>query len=251
MSVCRGCTTLPFCLTSSWRCSLTPPRSALKNRPPNYQSSLNEQVGSSMDRELKLSKKGQTVKEVWMGDVPLDIKGYYEPQGVVDEANLSVSTGPTAQRGHTGVVRAVAVLPDGDIVSGSSDRTAIIWSPDGTQKQVLKGHTSYMNAGGLMAVAVLPDGDIVTGSEDRTAIIWSPEGEKKKVLRGHTHYVLAVAVFPNGDIVTGSNDNTAIIWTAEGEQKRVLKGRTGNVNAVAVLPDGGIVTGSSDNTAII
>ena len=60
----------------------------MASRPANYQSSL-EQVGSSMDRELKLSENDQRLKEVLMGDVPLDIEGCYEPQGVVDEANLS------------------------------------------------------------------------------------------------------------------------------------------------------------------
>ena len=65
-------------------------------KPPTEVSvKPHEQVGSSMDRELKLSEKDQRVKEVWMGDVPLDIEGCYEPQGVVDEANLSALTGPT------------------------------------------------------------------------------------------------------------------------------------------------------------
>ena len=78
-----------------------------------------EQVGSSMDRELKLSEKEQRVKEVSMGDVPLDIKGCFEPQGVVDGANLSALTGPSVLRGHTGAVYAVAVHPNGDIITGS------------------------------------------------------------------------------------------------------------------------------------
>ena len=95
-----------------------------------------------MDRELKLSENVQRLKEVQMGDVPLDIKGCFEPQGVVDEANLAAwLTGPAVLRGHTGAVSALAVFPNGDTVIGSWDKTAIIWSPEGEQKRELKGHT--------------------------------------------------------------------------------------------------------------
>ena len=80
-----------------------------------------------------------------------------------------------------GGVLAVAVFPNGDIVTGSDDSTAIIWSAEGEKKRVLKGHTNYVKA-----VAVLPNGDIVTGSKDHTAIIWSADGEQKRVLNGHT-----------------------------------------------------------------
>jgi hypothetical protein len=70
-----------------------------------------------MDRELKLSEKEQRMKEVSMGDVPLDIKGCFEPQGVVDGANLSALTGPSVLRGHTDAVTALAIHPNGDITS--------------------------------------------------------------------------------------------------------------------------------------
>ena len=129
-----------------------------RNGKPPTQLSVkpHEQVGSSMDRELKLSEKDQRLKEVWMGDVPLEIKGCFEPQGVVEGANLSALIGPTVLRGHTGSVNAVAVHPNGDIITGSWDSAAIIWSAEGEQKRLLKGHTSY-----VYAVAVHPNGDIV------------------------------------------------------------------------------------------
>ena len=38
-------------------------------------------------------------------------------------------------------VYAVAVHPNGDIITGSYDNTAIIWNTDGEQKKVLRGHT--------------------------------------------------------------------------------------------------------------
>ena len=245
-----------------------------------------EQIGASMDRELQLEGSEQTVKEAWLGQTKLDICGGWEPQGVRDEALLFAVLRNTVLRGHTGTVTAVAVLPNGGVVTGSHDKTAIIWSAEGEQEQVLCGHTDN-----IRAVAVMPNGDIVTGSNDETAIIWSVDGKQKQVLqwvgsvssiavqpngdivtghwllfevviwgaegvrkhvmRGHTGAVTSVAAMPNGDIVTGSWDNTAIIWSAEGEQKRVLCGHNQWVMSVAAMPNGDIVTGSRDKTAII
>ena len=79
--------------------------------------------------------------------------------------------------GHTGVVRAVAVVGDptllklgraGKVVTESDDHTAKIWDLNtGALLNTLVGHT-----GGVWAVAVAGD-KVVTGSADKTAKIWS------------------------------------------------------------------------------
>ena len=67
----------------------------------------------------------------------------------------------------------VSVLPDGLIVSGSSDKTLRIWNASsGECEQVLSGH-----AGWVSCVSVLSDGRIVSGSSDKTlrileCVIW-------------------------------------------------------------------------------
>ena len=182
--------------------------------------------------------------------------------------------------GHTGGVTSVATLPNGDIVTGSYDNTAIIWDVKGEQKHVLRGHTGF-----VLAVTVLANGDIVTGSADKKTIIWNSEGEQKQVLGqagteegGHTDAVRAVAELPNGDIVTGSSTGkNGLIWSTELTQEEqdpasslCLRQRSGEneicfkvkavmrhtgypigVTSVAALQNGDIVTGSLDNTAII
>ena len=73
--------------------------------------------------------------------------------------------------GHQGLVRSVAVTPDGRyIVSGSEDMTVRVWERDtGKEVQKLTGHQS-----GVTSVAVTPDGRyIVSGSEDKTVRVWS------------------------------------------------------------------------------
>src|SRR3990167_10278999 len=84
--------------------------------------------------------------------------------------------------GNNRGITSIAILPNGDIVTGSYDGTAIIWDPGtGKEKQKLKGHND-----GITSIAILPNGDIVTGSYDGTARIWDSEtGKEKQKLKGH------------------------------------------------------------------
>jgi WD40 repeat protein len=152
--------------------------------------------------------------------------------------------------GHTSVVTAVALSPDGGwIVSGSWDRTVKVWeAATGRLLRSLEGHTRDVTA-----VALSPDGGwIVSGSADGTVKVWeAATGRLLRSLEGHTGWVTAVAVSPDGGwIVSGSNDKTVKVWeAATGRLLRSLEGRTGWVTAVAVSPDGGwIVSGSWDRT---
>ena len=74
--------------------------------------------------------------------------------------------------GHTGVVTALAVAPDGSwLAAGDWSREVRVWDPaTGTVRHTLTGHT-----GGVTALAVAPDGswlasasnDLATGGEVR------------------------------------------------------------------------------------
>ena len=67
------------------------------------------------------------------------------------------------------MVLSLAVLANGDLASGSWDKTIRVWSSDtGKCKQVLKGHTSQ-----VLSLAVLANGDLASGSADNTIRLWS------------------------------------------------------------------------------
>jgi WD40 repeat protein len=61
----------------------------------------------------------------------------------------------------------LTALPNGDLVSGSSDYMVNIWNPnDGKLKQTLKGHSR------VRQLITLPNGNLVSASADKTIKIW-------------------------------------------------------------------------------
>jgi Trypsin-like peptidase domain/WD domain, G-beta repeat len=72
---------------------------------------------------------------------------------------------------HDLSVAAVAVLPEGRVVSGGWDGRVLVWDPSqpGSDPVELGAHDSWVNA-----VAGLPDGRVVSGGNDRRVLIWNP-----------------------------------------------------------------------------
>ena len=63
----------------------------------------------------------------------------------------------------------VSVLPDGKVISGSSDRSLKVWDHvSGECQHTLTGHT-----GAIMCVSVLPGGKVISGSLDNSLKVWT------------------------------------------------------------------------------
>jgi WD40 repeat protein/serine/threonine protein kinase len=152
---------------------------------------------------------------------------------------------------HPASVNPAAWSPDGTrIVTASADKTALIWSADGSGPTlILRGHEDV-----VQSAAWSPDGTrIVTASYDKTARVWNADGSGIPiVLRGHEDLVQSAAWSPDSTrIVTASHDKTARVWNADGSgQPLVLRGHKDEVHSAAFCPDGTrIVTASHDKTA--
>ncbi len=79
-------------------------------------------------------------------------------------------------RGHSEFVTAIAFAADGGrILTGSTDKTAILWdAKTGENLKTLRGHSDWVNGAAFGA-----DGErILTGSRDGTAILWDAESGK-------------------------------------------------------------------------
>ena len=171
----------------------------------------------------------------------------------------------TTLEGHTSLVRALAVLSDGTVASGSWDRTVRLWDV-GTRRCVamLVGHTESVNA-----LAVLSDGRLASGSDDKSVRLWDVVARAcVGVLEGHTGWVWALAALPDGRLASGSADKAIRVWDtrpvaavggavgvaairsgrAHVTSVVVLEGHTNWVFALQPLPDGRLASGSWDHT---
>ena len=176
----------------------------------------------------------------------------------------SVQTGQCLQvyRGHTSNVYSVALLPIGDIVSGSYDRSIKIWSRlTGDCLHTLAGHTSF-----VMGLTVCPNGDLVSASYDGSLRVWragnsssDPYVCRQIIANAHSAPVLCITTVPGlDDLITGGGfgDPTVKVWrranpAADYSCVETLASHTGGVSSVAVMADGRIVSGSHDKSVKI
>ena len=153
----------------------------------------------------------------------------------------------TFKNGHDKWVTCLSFSPDGQrIVTGSADRTLIIWNINGTPIKTIKAHDTFIED-----VAISPSGRLIaSASRGRDIKLWNMEGTLVTVLEGHTDKVLAVNFDPSGRfLVSVSSDRTMKIWNIQGNLLKTLHGHKGGVHSITFNTKGDtIITGSQDTT---
>ena len=154
---------------------------------------------------------------------------------------------------RNGVVSADFSLDGKHLVTGSNDRTAIVWKvATGEPTAHLLGHTQ-----GIWSAEFSPDGErVVTASRDRSAIVWDANSGKQLLnLKGHQDDILTGRFDATGEyILTGSRDRTAKVWNSRkgGTPLLTLKGHREIVVHAEFSRDGKrVLTASYDGTARI
>jgi len=91
-------------------------------------------------------------------------------------------------KGHLGSVCSLAVLPNGNLASGSGDYSIKIWNvEEGTEIKTLVGHTDSVNS-----LVVLPNGYLVSGSFDNSIKISDiDQGKEISTLKVYSCFVLS------------------------------------------------------------
>lgn len=158
--------------------------------------------------------------------------------------------------GHSGWVGNLAWSPDGKILASCSgdytvhDKTARLWSSNGTPIAVLSDHTAE-----VYALAWSPDGTMLaTGSGDGTVRLWRPDGAPIRTLKSQGA-VFALSWSPDGKtLASGSSlekgKNPVQLWRpADGALLQTLytDDTAGKFYNVAWSPDGNsLVAGAVD-----
>jgi len=152
--------------------------------------------------------------------------------------------------GHGGMIRGIALSPDGSrVMTASFDYTARLWD-FGSQNELaaLTGH-----AGPVNAVAFMPDGHhAVSVGDDGVLVSWDlRKNAPLHRFEGHTAKIADVSVSSDGHLVaTASWDQTVRLWDLRRQSEVNRLAHDTPVNAVAFAPDHSIVYSGGNNGQI-
>ncbi|MEU4421794.1 pentapeptide repeat-containing protein [Actinoplanes sp. NPDC024001] len=149
---------------------------------------------------------------------------------------------PRIVRAHIQPVTALAVSADGGVlISGSVDRTARAWQPDG---QPHPRHRALRHGRGEITAVALAPGQpvVVTAATDRTAIAWDLDTARELFRLEHHDTVTGVAFSPDATLIaTVADDGEAVLWNAADGSEIGRLPVSGALTCVTFSSDGQLV----------
>jgi len=138
----------------------------------------------------------------------------------------------------------VAVLPTGEIVAGSQDRSLRVYRGTECVHRFEEAHSDIIKAISVSTTSIL------TASNDNTVKMWSFDGCKMAELQGHSSFVFGVLHSLDGQYVLSSSDDCTLkVWSMEDFSIKQSLLHGGCVWQAGCLPNGDVVTACADNVA--
>jgi WD40 repeat protein len=155
---------------------------------------------------------------------------------------------------HNNHIGCITLLPDGNIISVSNDKTLKIWSPN--TFQCIKTLDTGGQKDYIYSVLVLPDGIIASFSRDDKIKLWNIKDDYKCLkttnLRGYT-WIYSVTCLANGNLACSAFNQyefclLILDHTNDFNCIKVIKEHTNWVSTIINLSGGLFATGSHDKT---
>jgi serine/threonine protein kinase len=235
--------------------------------PRHFNSNISDRVNQAImhGMDLQANYRPQSVQE-WLNllaaDVGSDVPSTLKRQLIISNPQIPkpAVVAPLewqcvhTLKGHTSMVQAIAISPDGQLIaSGSNDNNIKLWQL--TTGKLLRNFNRWFSGHSSMvdSLAFSPDGQLLaSGSWDDTIKLWQVNtGKQISTLTGHSNWVNSVAFSPEGQMLaSGSADNSIKLWQIKtGRQISTLTGHSDLVGSVAFSQDGEILaSGSADYT---
>ncbi|XP_001606091.3 phospholipase A-2-activating protein isoform X3 [Nasonia vitripennis] len=164
--------------------------------------------------------------------------------------NLYDLTKPEATfLGHaqTAIIWCIADLPNGSVVTGGSDKIAIVYLRSGTILHRLIGHK-----GCIRDIAVVNVNEFLTCGTDAVTKHWHAiSGVCLGTYGGHTNHIYSISALFEGTLaVSCGDDRTVRVWR-NGRVQQTIGIPSETVRSVRLLPNKDLICGSSDGVVRI
>uniref|UniRef100_A0A5S6QBG2 Phospholipase A-2-activating protein n=1 Tax=Trichuris muris TaxID=70415 RepID=A0A5S6QBG2_TRIMR len=149
--------------------------------------------------------------------------------------------------GHSGTVWTVAFLPlqgGAKLLTGSSDKSIILWEDGNTPLRSYHGHTDCVRG-----LYVLSELNFLSCANDGIIFLWNAEtAERVRKYAGHSHYIYSISSQPDlAWFASGSEDHTLRIWDKHSDRcLQTLRLPCQTIWAVVVLTNGDVACACSD-----
>jgi WD40 repeat protein len=157
-------------------------------------------------------------------------------------SNLAESWG-----GHKSPVNALAVLPNGEILSAGQEGAVMTWRAG----QISRKYPAHTGAISVLTLS-RDEKQWLSAGADQTIRLYAAGGDKPvHLLKGHTGPVASLAFSQEGWACSGSADRSVKTWDlATGKEIAAFSRHAEGVNAVALSPDDLWLASGSDDTTI-